>query len=86
MKPPAKQALTTRTLPLGVLDEREQVIIERRFGLRGREESTLRRIGEQLGLSRERVRQIESQALAKLRERALLGGFDTLLANAAAAE
>ena len=36
---------------MGVLDEREQIIIERRFGLRGREESTLRRIGEQLGLS-----------------------------------
>jgi len=66
---------------MGVLTEREQVVIERRFGLRGGDESTLRRIGEHLDLSRERVRQIEAQALAKLREAALRGGFDTLLAD-----
>jgi RNA polymerase nonessential primary-like sigma factor len=69
-----------------VLTEREQIVIERRFGLRGRDESTLRRIGEHLDLSRERVRQIEAQALAKLREAALREGYDSLLADAVAAE
>ncbi|HKJ25323.1 MAG TPA: sigma-70 family RNA polymerase sigma factor [Myxococcota bacterium] len=68
---------------MDVLDAREQIVIERRFGLRGRHESTLRRIGEQLDLSRERVRQIEAQALGKLREAALRGGFDSLLADTA---
>jgi RNA polymerase primary sigma factor len=71
---------------MGVLTERERVVIERRFGLRGAEEATLRRIGEHLDLSRERVRQIESKALGKLREAALEGGFASLVANATYAE
>jgi len=50
------------------LPRREQQVLGWRFGF-GREQShTLREIGDRLGLSRERVRQIESAALAKLRE------------------
>jgi RNA polymerase primary sigma factor len=52
---------------LGVLDDRERTIIRARFGLDG-PESTLRELGEQLGVSAERVRQIEAASLAKLRE------------------
>lgn len=48
------------------LTERERHILEMRYGLGGDEAATLERIGERIGLTRERVRQIENQALAKL--------------------
>jgi RNA polymerase primary sigma factor len=48
------------------LTERERHILEMRYGLGGEEAATLERIGERIGLTRERVRQIENQALAKL--------------------
>jgi RNA polymerase primary sigma factor len=49
------------------LDERERRILCWRFGLDGQGEHTLQQIGERLGLSRERVRQLEERALQKLR-------------------
>ncbi len=49
------------------LDEKEQEVIKMRFGLDGEEPQTLQEIGERLGLSRERIRQIESKAKEKLR-------------------
>jgi RNA polymerase primary sigma factor len=52
---------------LGQLDEKERLIIERRFGLGDREPQTLAEIGADLNLSRERIRQIEERALGKLR-------------------
>ena len=52
---------------LGQLDEKEKLIIERRFGLGGGEAETLAEIGSDLNLSRERIRQIEERALGKLR-------------------
>jgi RNA polymerase primary sigma factor len=62
---------------LAQLDEKERLIIERRFGLGDREPQTLAEIGSELNLSRERIRQIEERALAKLRRsqraRQLLG-------------
>ena len=50
------------------LDDRARQILEARFGLGGQAPLTLQEIGERLGLSRERVRQLESRALARLRQ------------------
>lgn len=52
---------------LSCLDDREREVIRRRFGFDGGIERNLGEIGESFGLSRERIRQIESRALAKLR-------------------
>ena len=55
------------------MGEREATVLRLRFGLDGGEPKTLKEIGERLGLTRERVRQIESEALQKLSV-SLLGG------------
>jgi RNA polymerase primary sigma factor len=52
---------------LSELPARERKVLELRFGLDDDQPKTLREIGEVMGLSRERVRQIESRALNKLR-------------------
>ncbi|MEX0824991.1 MAG: sigma-70 family RNA polymerase sigma factor, partial [Pirellulaceae bacterium] len=53
---------------LGRLDDREQKIISARFGLsRGSEPLTLKEVGEEMGVTKERIRQLESRALVKLR-------------------
>lgn len=51
-----------------LLDEREKYIILNHYGLRGAESRTMADIGKSMGLSRERVRQIEVGALSRLRE------------------
>jgi RNA polymerase primary sigma factor len=52
---------------LGSLDERERLIIERYFGLDGQEAQTLDQIGDLLGVTRERIRQIKERAISRLR-------------------
>ncbi len=52
---------------LSALTRRERWVIELRFGLQDGHPRTLEEVGRQSGLSRERIRQIESKALAKLR-------------------
>jgi len=55
----------------GLADERARVVVTLHFGLQGQRAHTLHEIGERLGLTRERVRQIEGEALAVLRGSAL---------------
>ncbi|MFH1616228.1 MAG: RNA polymerase sigma factor RpoD/SigA [Planctomycetota bacterium] len=53
---------------IGRLEQREAEVLTLRFGLGGQEPLTLKQIGEKLGLTRERVRQIQREAIAKLYE------------------
>jgi len=52
---------------LGELPEREQEIVRLRFGLDGGRARTLEEVGQEFGVTRERIRQIEAKTLAKLR-------------------
>jgi RNA polymerase primary sigma factor len=53
---------------LGVLTEREQKIVKLRFGLEDGKQHTLEEVGQEFAVTRERIRQIEAKALAKLRK------------------
>jgi RNA polymerase nonessential primary-like sigma factor len=53
---------------LSKLNEKQRAVVERRFGLHGREIATLEEVGNELGVTRERVRQIQIEALRRLRE------------------
>lgn len=53
---------------LSELTEKQREVIARRFGLRGFEMSTLEEVGREIGLTRERVRQIQVEALKRLRD------------------
>ena len=52
---------------LKVLRDRERIVLRLRFGLADGRSRTLEEIGQELGLTRERIRQIEKKALGKLR-------------------
>jgi RNA polymerase nonessential primary-like sigma factor len=49
------------------LDHKQKEVVVRRFGLHGHDRSTLEQVGRELGLTRERVRQIQMDALKRLR-------------------
>jgi RNA polymerase primary sigma factor len=64
----AERLRTILTANAGELTERENLILSRRFPLNGDPRSTLEEIGNLMGLTKERVRQLQNGALAKLRE------------------
>jgi RNA polymerase primary sigma factor len=53
---------------LAVLDKRERRIIDERFGLTGKTPMTLEEVGREFGVTRERIRQLQNVALAKMRK------------------
>jgi RNA polymerase primary sigma factor len=64
----AKMMLSSAVLEaLGELNEREQQVVRLRFGLEDGQARTLEEVGKEFGVTRERIRQIESKTLAKLR-------------------
>jgi RNA polymerase nonessential primary-like sigma factor len=52
---------------LDELEPKQRAVVVRRFGLRGHERATLEEVGRELGVTRERVRQIQLEALKRLR-------------------
>jgi len=66
---------------LGQLTAKQREVVERRFGLRGLDVATLEEVGNALGVTRERVRQIQIEALKRLRDVMEREGFsvDTIL-------
>jgi RNA polymerase sigma factor (sigma-70 family) len=66
---------------LSPLDEREREILRLRYGLDRGDPRTLEEVGDVLHLTRERIRQIERQALSKLRHPSTEGGARDLLAS-----
>ncbi|MDD5280804.1 sigma-70 family RNA polymerase sigma factor [Acidithiobacillus sp.] len=70
-----EEALTTRDLSshvhqwVGHMPEKHRQVIFWRFGLDGTDENSLKEVGDRMGVSRERVRQIQSEALEILRDR-----------------
>ena len=61
---------------IDALSAREKEILEGRFGLHDREPETLEVLSDRLGLTRERVRQIQNEALLKLRRHMVRSGID----------
>ena len=61
---------------LGELNDREREVLAGRYGLRDREPETLEILATRLGLTRERIRQIQQEALLKLKRRLIRQGID----------
>jgi RNA polymerase sigma factor (sigma-70 family) len=79
----AEAALLVRetTKLLGPLDEREREVLRLRYGLDRGDPRTLKQVGEHFDLSHERIRQIESEAMSKLRHPSLNSGVREFLAH-----
>lgn len=75
----AQLAGAVKAILAEITQEREREIISRRFGLYDRKE-TLEQIGEMLGITRERVRQLEKAILIRLRESTEKGGIPAVSA------
>ena len=73
----ARRAELRRALEL--LDSRERMVVILRYGLHGEPPQTLSFVGQQLGITRERVRQIENRALSKLRHPTFRYDLESLL-------
>ena len=67
---------SVREVLQSVLTERERSVVERRFGFGGNEPQTLEEVGQEFGVTRERIRQIQAKALRKIEAR----GRERLLA------
>jgi len=61
---------------LSELNEREREVLSGRYGLRDREPETLEVLADRMGLTRERIRQIQQEALLKLKRRMIRQGID----------
>jgi len=68
---------------LAQLNDKQRAVVEHRFGLNGREIATLEEVGNEIGVTRERVRQIQIEALRRLRQILEREGFsvDALFAE-----
>ena len=64
---------------LATLDNREKVVLVLRYGLDSKPPRTLSDVGDKLGITRERVRQIETRALGKLRHPSTFYDLESLL-------
>ena len=62
---------------IGRLSDKQREVLERRFGLHGHKVSTLEEVGSEIGVTRERVRQIQMDALKRLREILESEGFSS---------
>ena len=60
---------------LGKLESKQREVLVRRFGLHGHDKSTLEEVGRELGVTRERVRQIQMEALKRLRRHLESNGY-----------
>lgn len=67
------------TEALNKLTERERIVIVERYGLNGNDPKTLNVVGEEMGITRERVRQIQNQAIAKLKKNKNLKEFTSVV-------
>jgi RNA polymerase primary sigma factor len=61
---------------LGRLDDRERRVLTSRYGIGGADEQTLEQLGRELGVTKERVRQIQARAQEKIRRFALKQKLD----------
>jgi RNA polymerase nonessential primary-like sigma factor len=71
--------MNSLTICLDELDDRQRQVVCRRFGLEGFERQTLEEVGAEVGLTRERVRQIQLLALKELRKALIKHGVNDMV-------